>query len=317
MIFYSLGKRELFEDERVDVKWKQEDRFIIAEPHEVIDLKVIYDLDETTIVDCLNYDESIRHDVYPGYDFISLIYFFVSEEFLLYTNEMNLYAGENFCIWVLPKVKKFESLEQLKERVIQRIHQFSGENITLDRIYYFIWDEILRDYLGAIQFAEDRMSHLEDHMLKNHVDKDFFQVIRSIRKTTYNIKKIMRPILYIGDATLTNENGFIKKEHMRFFRSIDTRINKLYDFAFNLQEYANQMMSMYEGQIATQTNEVINKLTILTVFFTPLTIITGIYGMNFAYMPELSWKFGYLYAFGIMFFVLLIIYLIMKRNKWI
>lgn len=317
MLFYDTSGNVFHERKKPDESWQDIESFIIAEPHEMISLKDIYNLDDITVVDCLNYDENIRHDVYSGYDFISLLYFYVTQDFLLYNHEMNVYTGENFCIWVLPNTDDFKYLEDLKDRVIQRTIQFVGDHLTLDRIYYFVWDEILRDYLNAIQFAEDRMNHIEDHMLKTKIDQEFFQVVISIRKTTYSIKKIMRPVLYIGDAILTNENGFIKKEHMRFFRSIDTRMNKLYDFSASLQEYANQMMGMYEGQIATQTNDVINKLTILTVFFTPLTIITGIYGMNFAYMPELNWKFGYLYAFLIMAATILIIYLIMKKNKWI
>ena len=63
-------------------------------------------------------------------------------------------------------------------------------------------------------------------------------------------------------------------------------------------------------------NETVNKLTIITLFFGPLTVIAGIYGMNFANMPELKWPFGYAYSLGLMVFVSAIIFIVLKWRKW-
>jgi magnesium transporter len=63
-------------------------------------------------------------------------------------------------------------------------------------------------------------------------------------------------------------------------------------------------------------NKSINKLTVITLFFAPLTFIAGIYGMNFVYMPELNWKLGYPASLGVMAAVCVVLFAIMKKNKW-
>lgn len=317
MYLYDLITREGMELTKPNIQMAEQKHFLITESAEIPSIQESYGFDEGTVIDCLNYDENIRHEVYSGYDFISLLYFYVNPDLQLLTHEINIYISKQYCILVIPEDHQYERLGQLRQRMIQRIQNYKNQDLTPVKIYYFVWDEILRDYLDHMQMTEDGMIKVENRMLKNEVDKEMLHIVRRIKKTVYNIKKVLRPVLYIGDAILINENDIINKENMKYFKNIDTRINKLYDFSASLQEYSNQMLSLYESQTAMQTNAIVNKLTILTVFFSPLTIITGIYGMNFVNMPELSWQYGYFFAILLMIAVCLIVYLVLKIKKWI
>ncbi len=293
------------------------DIFLITTPEDMIQLQPLFGFDQETVADCLNYDENIRHEAYSGYDFISLLYFNINGDLSTVSAEVNIYLGKNYCLLVLPDDIDDGVLAKWREQILAKMTKFGHEQLNSNKICYFILDAFLQRLLESMERIEDEINKMEDFLLNHKVDKHFLGSINRLREVAYLLKKMCRPLLYVGDGLLMNENGLIAKEGIKFFKNIDTRINKLYDFSVSLQEYSNQMLNMYESKIAMQTNEVVNKLTVITVFFAPLTIITGIYGMNFVYMPELSWKLGYLFSFGLMAFVSLIIYIILKIKKWI
>lgn len=113
-----------------------------------------------------------------------------------------------------------------------------------------------------------------------------------------------------------NEGGFLKNKEINFFKNIDSRLRKLYDFSVSLYDLSSQLISNYDSNIAMKTNDVVTKLTALTVIFGSLTTITGIYGMNFKHMPELAWEYGYPLALLSMAIVSGVTYWIMKKKKW-
>jgi magnesium transporter len=133
----------------------------------------------------------------------------------------------------------------------------------------------------------------------------------------YTAKKQLRALSYLGEQILIDENGLLDKRQIRYFRNIYTRLKKLYDFAESLYDLGGELLHTYDSKLTIKTNEIINKLTIITLFFGPLTVITGIYGMNFEFMPELSWPAGYPLALLFMTVVCVAIYLTMKRKKWL
>ena len=83
-----------------------------------------------------------------------------------------------------------------------------------------------------------------------------------------------------------------------------------------LREYAMQVQDVYQSEIEIHQNDVMKMLTIVTTIFLPLTLIAGWYGMNFEYMKELHWKYGYPLLFGISVLVVGILCIIFKKKKW-
>ena len=73
---------------------------------------------------------------------------------------------------------------------------------------------------------------------------------------------------------------------------------------------------MYQSRINMKQNRVMQFLTVITTIFMPLTLITGWYGMNFRFMPEIQWRYGYMAVMGLSAVILIIEYIIFKRKKW-
>jgi magnesium transporter len=80
-------------------------------------------------------------------------------------------------------------------------------------------------------------------------------------------------------------------------------------------ENSNQLMTTYLSISDQRNNEVVRLLTIFSAFFLPLTFIAGVYGMNFDFMPELKWRYGYLFSILFMFLIVLIIYIWFRRKR--
>lgn len=97
-------------------------------------------------------------------------------------------------------------------------------------------------------------------------------------------------------------------------RDLFSRTNTLYR---NVAENTAQLLSVYFNIESNHTNEIMRMLTIISVFFMPLTFIVGVYGMNFKYMPELEWKYGYAAVMILMVGLSAIIYFWFKRKKWL
>jgi magnesium transporter len=80
---------------------------------------------------------------------------------------------------------------------------------------------------------------------------------------------------------------------------------------------SSDLLHTYDSKFSVQMNETVNKLAAITLIFSPLTVIAGIYGMNFHHMPELKWAYGYPVSLGVMTVVGLAIFVVMKKKKWL
>ena len=83
------------------------------------------------------------------------------------------------------------------------------------------------------------------------------------------------------------------------------------------REMVSGMIDIYLTSMSNKLNEVMKVLTIIATIFIPLTFISGIYGMNFEYMPELKWHWGYFAVLSLMATIVIIMLIYFKRNKWI
>ena len=118
--------------------------------------------------------------------------------------------------------------------------------------------------------------------------KEKFNRIIELKAQVNFVKKYIRPLIYLDDAFHMNENKFIHRGNEKYFSGIGTRFKKLYDFVASLGDLVSQIQNSYDSAVSMRESETSEKLTLLAGMVAPLTVITGIYGMNFTFMPELS-----------------------------
>ena len=121
-------------------------------------------------------------------------------------------------------------------------------------------------------------------------------------------------LLLTGEVVNAVQHRQKKSSEMQDIRDSQIKLQLFYD---QMTEDALNLVSMYMSISANKTNEVMKILTIFSAYFLPLTFIVGVYGMNFDFMPELGWKYGYPLVIGFMVLVFLLIYFWFRRKKWL
>ena len=121
-------------------------------------------------------------------------------------------------------------------------------------------------------------------------------------------------LLLTGEVVSAVQHRQKKSSEMQDIRDSQIKLQLLYD---QMTEDALNLVSMYMSISANKTNEVMKILTVFSAYFLPLTFIVGVYGMNFDFMPELGWKYGYPMVIGFMVLVFLLINFWFRRKKWL
>lgn len=296
---------------------KNHSYIILSEPDELCLIKNILNIDEFTFNDCLTFDKNIKFDLFENYDFLTINTFEIIND-NIQIDEVNIYIADNFLL-VICKESNF--LYQFTKDLI--MNDIKTEDkckiVVIFKINYLILKNIIIHEFGVLEKIEDKILRLEDDILENVLDEHIFK-INHIRSITRSVVKNIRSLLYIGDRILKENMRYLKysdirKCNLENFQSIDFSIDRLYTFSLSTRELADKLLDIYSSQIAEKTNSLITKLTLLTAISAPLTIITGIYGMNFEFMPELKYIYGYPITIFIMFLITVIGVLIFKIKK--
>lgn len=121
----------------------------------------------------------------------------------------------------------------------------------------------------------------------------------------------------LGDVFCSKINHLLNEEELSLFAAYSGHVNRLVSHTRMLWEYVLQIHDMYQAQMELIQNHTMRLLTVVTTIFLPLTLLVGWYGMNFAYMPELRWEHGYLWAIVLSVVMILVeIYVFKKKNMF-
>lgn len=204
-----------------------------------------------------------------------------------------------------------ETIEQIRENLIVDMNM--PEHMLFEFLECLIRDdsEYLDQYEASLDEKEDEM--LED---VSEIPKDFQQYIGKTRKEMMILNRYYKQLLEVAKSLENCPNGILSLESKEMFRFFSDKAERLYADAQNLREYTIHIKDMYQSQIDVRQNKVMQFLTIITTVFMPLTLITGWYGMNFIWMPELKWQYSYLVIIILAVVIIIIELLIFKKKKW-
>ena len=186
----------------------------------------------------------------------------------------------------------------------------------LERFLYDFLEQIVHEDLDLMERYDSRLDQIEKDILdtgeSGHVKE--INLIRSdIRELRIHYEQLMDFVQELEE----NENGFFREEHLRYFHMLSNRMDRLYDSATHLRDYTMQLSDLYQSQIDLKQNRIMTILTVVTTIFMPLTLITGWYGMNFTYMPELDSPYGYPIIIVVALMIAVASLLYFKRKKWL
>lgn len=317
MYILNLENMQTIDTFKEDFYNKDYSYLILSTSNELKLLKDILNIDEITFNDCLKFDENIKFDLFDNYDFLSLNTCELNGN-KAKIQEINMYLSDNFILVICDKDNFL--YDYVKNLILNNTTILKYyNNVNLFKISYLIIKNIVVHEFENLEKVEDMILDLEDKIMEG-TDEEHILKINYIRSLTRTLVKNTRPLLYLGDRILKDNLRYLKYNDIRKYnlenlQNIDFGIDKLYSFALSTRELADKLLDIYSSKVAEQTNDIITKLTLLTAISAPLTIITGIYGMNFTFMPELNLYYGYPLTLGIMFIIILSGIIIFKIKR--
>jgi magnesium transporter len=209
----------------------------------------------------------------------------------------------------------FES-EILKNK-IERIKQSKGRSRKLnsDYLFYVLLDAFVDTYYLFFSNINEKISDLEEKLLAERNDS-FMDEIHSLKSELNNVRKYLFPLRDVINDIISDDPEFIEEKNLIFFRDIKDHINQLVEFYLLYNENIKALVDLNNSNLNNNINAVMKTLTIIATIFIPLTFIAGLYGMNFKFMPELDWHYGYFLVLGIMICVGIVMVIYMKSKHW-
>ncbi len=247
----------------------------------------------------------IRYESFDDYNHLNYVFYTFKNKKFEYT-PINLIIKEGHLIYVL------DDEDALNQQFINSFIETHSFSKNIETLFYAFMDYSLKNMFKSLFDYETYISEVEDVILMSKHDVNLDNVV-ALKNESLTVKKYNSQLLYVSDALLVN-TAYLSLED-KYLHNIDSRVNKLFEYSNTIYESSAHLMELYNSKITSNTNDVINKLTIFTVFATPLTVITGIYGMNFSNMPELSHPYGYYIAILVMLVIDLVIYFVLKKIK--
>ncbi len=272
-----------------------------------------FGLHPLTTEDIMNPKQRPKVENFDQYIFIVLkMLSYDDKEEKVVEEQISLILGENYVLSF--QEREGDILDPIRERISSgqgRIRK-SGP----DYLAYSITDVIVDYYFLILERLGDKVEQLEAS-LDRDTDEKMLSRIHDLKKEMILLRKSVWPLREMINGLERMETPLIKKETTRFFRDVYDHTINVIDTIETYREMIFSMHDTYLSTISNRMNEVMKVLTIIATIFIPLTFITGIYGMNFEFMPELKWPFGYFAVLGIMVLIVLAMVLYFKKKKWL
>ena len=187
---------------------------------------------------------------------------------------------------------------------------------SLERFLYDFLEQIVENDLSVLERYEAELNRIEDAILGSLEPENLGRV----NEIHNDIRKLLIHYEQIIDMTQEleeNENGFFSEEKLRYIHLFMNLLVRRHDSAASLRDYTMQVRDLYHAQLEVRQNRIMTLLTVVTTIFMPLTLLVGWYGMNFRYMPELEWRFGYPVVIVVSIVIAFSCLLFFKKKKWL
>jgi magnesium transporter len=203
------------------------------------------------------------------------------------------------------------------DSVRQRIRNERGRirAAGADYLAYCLLDAIVDNYFIVLESLAGRIEELEDELVSNP-SRDVLQRLHDLKRELIFLRKSVWPLREVLAVLQRSDNGLIQSSTVVYLRDVYDHTIQIMDTIESLRDVVASMHDTYLSSISNRLNEVVKVLTMWGTIFIPLTFLAGVYGMNFKYFPEISWRYGYaaFWIASIMVAVFMLSYF--RRKKW-
>lgn len=238
---------------------------------------------------------------------------FNAETFDIDTEQVSLILGENFLISFQEQdqTDNFTSIHERLRNPLSRIRQRKA-----DYLLYALLDVIVDNYYVVLEKITQHLEDLEESVLDNPTPKHQNQLYALKREMTF-MRKAVLPLRDVIGSLIREDSVLVGNQVNVYLRDVQDHVYQTIETLDTYRDIADNIMNTYLSSLSNKMNEVMKTLTIYTAIFMPLSFIAGLYGMNFAHIPELQNPNGYFYTLGAMAIIVIGMWIYFKwKNYW-
>jgi magnesium transporter len=272
-----------------------------------------FGLHRLVMEDITNTDQRPKTEDYGEYLYIVLKMLSSGKDNGIVTEQLSIIVGANFVLSFQ------EGLEGDVFNLI-RDHLRSGKGrvrkMGADYLAYSLLDAVVDNYFVILEKFGDRIELLESELIEKPA-RGTVQKIYQLKRELIFLHNAVWPLREAVNSLGKHESPLVKDSTVPYIRDVYDHVIHVIDSVDIYREMITGMLDMYLSSISNRLNEVMKVLTAISLIFMPLTFIVGLYGMNFKYMPELEWHYGYPAVVLLMLVIGVVMYFYFKRKKWL
>jgi magnesium transporter len=230
----------------------------------------------------------------------------------LSSEQMSMILDDSYLITLQEKEGHY--FDAIRERIRKgtgRVRRKGADYLT-----YVLLDTIVDNYLVNIEILGNIIEKTESRIFAPKHQKGLMEEVYKHKTEINFLRKNIRPVKEIVHHLIENESGFIDDENLKYFRDLNDLVMQASETIEIYQMMLNDQLNIYHASIDSKANEIMKVLTVFSAFFIPMTFFAGVYGMNFENLPELRFKYGYLYFWMVMIMITLGLLVYFRKRKW-
>ena len=284
-------------------------------------LREVFGFDELTIEDCFTRSHLPKVDIYDEYLFVALFSFHLSEKTKrVQTVEVDMYVGENYVVCVHPR--PLRELSRVRRRLESGSAFVSGSPAN---VAHTVFDAVVDEYLPIMNRLSAMVDGIEDKLLDEDLGSgtDVFDRLYHLKHELTALRRLAVPLRDVVAILMRPSTTRVPEESVAYYDDVRDHLIRVVDMIDTMRDYLMDSLDIYttrqtqrNAEETRRVNRSVARLTAVATLFLPLTFISGLYGMNFEYMPETQWRYGF-YAVLTLCALLAISMLVYLRRKGI
>jgi magnesium transporter len=185
-----------------------------------------------------------------------------------------------------------------------------------DYLLYTLLDAVVDNYFVVLDKIGEKIEEVEEVLLTREAQANLPK-LHSLRREMILLRKSIWPLREVITFLARPETSLVKEATAIYLRDLYDHTVRVIESVENNRDLLSVLMDIYLTSLSNRMNEVMKTLTIISTIFMPLTFIAGVYGMNFAHMPELQWRWGYPLILALMLALGIGMVFFFKKRKWV
>jgi magnesium transporter len=273
----------------------------------------IFDLHPLLMEDIVSTDQRPKMEDYGKYAYLALkMLQFDKDDTEIVSEQVSIIFGKNYVL-------TFQEREgDVFQPVRERISSGKGRirNLGSDYLAYALVDAIVDNYFIILERIGEHLEELADAVVATQ-SENALETIHDLKRELVYLRKAVWPLREAISGLYRSGTKLIAETTGPYLRDVYDHTIQIIDAIESFRDLLSGMLDIYLSNASNKLNQVMKVLTIIATIFIPLTFITGIYGMNFKYMPELEWRWGYVMVWLVMVGLVTSMLILFRRKRWL